>query len=175
MKDCGKRSTWLPLQEPSRSRWSYQHINQESEEQRKPCLKHRIMNVTSEEAWIICILMQTKLIEDRFDLWVPVTWAAFETIKCSLEEPVFVWVSIRITIGRFDVVISSGGSVLWQKAFSNPLVWEHDNFHSHTDNETHCIGAKDWCVLISYTVCRIRLPLDALPFFLQQDATLIVL
>jgi hypothetical protein len=21
-------------------------------------------------------------------------------------------------------------------------------FHSHTDNETHCIGEKDWCVLI---------------------------
>ena len=51
---------------------------------------------------VICILTESKLLKDGFDLDVPVSRAAAEAVKCPFQQPIFILLSIWITKWGFD-------------------------------------------------------------------------
>ena len=58
--------------------------------------------MATKEAQVVCILMESELFKDGFDLDVPVSRAAAEAVKCPFQQPIFILLSIWITNRGFD-------------------------------------------------------------------------
>ncbi len=68
--------------------------------------------MTSEETWIVRILMKAQLIEDGFNFHIPMLWTAPKPIQHALEEPAFILVASGSPMGGLTIVILLGGRIL---------------------------------------------------------------
>jgi hypothetical protein len=59
-------------------------------------------NVATKEARVVCVLTESKLLKDGFDLDLPVLRATVEAIKCQFQQPIFILLSVWITNRGFD-------------------------------------------------------------------------
>ena len=108
-----------------------------------------INDAVREQAWVRRVVLGAKAIEDRHDLVVPVVWAPAKTIKCLLEKPIFVFVSVGVTDGWFhDCDFAVGENALTKGVLEVFLLEGAAMFNREADNELHCIGAKDRGILV---------------------------
>ena len=107
--------------------------------------------MSSKEAWIRWIGLQTHRHEDGADLIVPVTGATTETVQCLLEKPVFARLALGSPDGGRTMVTSSG----WQSAiaegiFAIALLEDTTLFDSQTDKVPEGVLTKNWCVTLRF-------------------------
>jgi hypothetical protein len=58
--------------------------------------------VATKEAWVLCILTESKLLKDGFDLDPPMSRAAAEAVKCPFKQPIFILLSVWINNRGFE-------------------------------------------------------------------------
>ncbi len=57
--------------------------------------------MATKEARVVCVLKESELLKDGFDLDVPMSRAAAEAVKCPFQQPIFS-LSVGITNRGFD-------------------------------------------------------------------------
>ena len=58
--------------------------------------------MATKEARAVCVLMESELLKDGFNLDVPMSRAAEEAVKCPFQQPIFILLSVWITNRGFD-------------------------------------------------------------------------
>jgi len=59
-------------------------------------------DIAGEETWVVCILLKTELVENLPDFVVPMFRAASQAIECLFQQPIFAFLCVWITDGRYD-------------------------------------------------------------------------